>query len=165
MSHRMSNIVSWLFLLPSLLAGSPAFADATSFDPTTVTVEAKSSGGVPVGTIIAWPVATNPEDMDNWLECNGQSVDKTAFPELFAVVGAKVPDLRGIFLRGNGGNSNSLGKIQADAIRSPNGTGGTAWWMSMRDHHHGGSFCGGAGIDCQYWSHWRDGGDRQDGLY
>ena len=76
-----------------------------------------------------------------------------------------MPDLRGIFLRGNGGNSNSLGKIQADAIRSPNGTGGTAWWMSMRDHHHGGSFCGGAGIDCQYWSHWRDGEDRQDGLY
>jgi hypothetical protein len=39
-------------------------------------------------------------------------------PELRALVGAKVPDLRGIFLRGLGGNSNPLGQKQAEAINS-----------------------------------------------
>ncbi|MBS6830939.1 MAG: tail fiber protein, partial [Desulfovibrio sp.] len=74
---RAYPLVLWLFLLP-LLAFQPALgADATSFDPTRVEVKAKGSGGVPVGTIISWPVATNPEDMDNWLECNGQSISSS----------------------------------------------------------------------------------------
>ena len=45
-----------------------------------------------------------------------------AFPELFAVTGAKVPDLRGYFLRGLGGNSAALGVSQGDAIRNITGS-------------------------------------------
>lgn len=76
--------------------------DATSFDPRNVSVEADSISGVPVGTIITWPVATNPEGWDEgkWLECNGQTISQTVYPELFAAIGPKVPDLRGQFLRG-----------------------------------------------------------------
>ena len=118
---RTIHLLLWLFLLP-LLAQPVLGADATSFDPTKVAVEAKSSGGVPVGTIISWPVATNPEDMDNWLECNGQSISPSVYPELFAVVGNSVPDLRGLFLRGHGGNSAALGVQQGDAIRNVTGT-------------------------------------------
>ena len=62
---------------------------------------------------------------------------RTAYPELFAVIGGKVPDYRGLFLRGYGqqshtqnngsmvGNtatthaSGELGKVQGDAIRDP----------------------------------------------
>jgi hypothetical protein len=100
-----------------------AFAgDSTSFDPTKIPVKAKGGGGVPVGTVIAWPVATNPEDMDNWLECNGQSISPTAFPELYALVGGAVPDFRGLFLRGTGGNAASLGQVQQDAGRNATGT-------------------------------------------
>ena len=98
-------------------------ADATSFDPTLVSIEAKSSGGVPVGTIVAWPVATNPSDWDKWLECNGQSISQAVYPELFAVIGANVPDLSGLFLRGYGGNSDALGSPQEDAVRAGFGVG------------------------------------------
>lgn len=64
-------------------------------------------GGVPVGTIIAWPVATNPEGWSEglWLECNGQAISQTVYPELWALVGASVPNLQGRFLRGTGGNA------------------------------------------------------------
>ncbi|WP_165178235.1 hypothetical protein [Desulfovibrio sp. ZJ369] len=51
-----------------------------------------------------------------------------AYPELFALVGGRVPDLRGLFLRGHGShtsthygtvthNSAELGQVQGDAIR------------------------------------------------
>ena len=119
---RTIHLLLWLFLLP-LLAFQPALgADSTSFDPTRVEVKAKGSGGVPVGMILAWPVGQNPEDMDNWLECNGQSISPSVYPELFAVLGNSVPDLRGLFLRGHGGNSAALGIQQGDAIRNITGS-------------------------------------------
>ncbi|MDR2744702.1 MAG: phage tail protein, partial [Desulfovibrio sp.] len=68
------------FLLP--LQAISFAADSTSFDPTKIPIVAKSSGGVPVGTVVAWPVATNPADMDKWLECNGQTISSTVYPEL-----------------------------------------------------------------------------------
>lgn len=88
--------------------------DSTSYDPTAVVVKASSTGGVPIGTIIAWPVATNPDDWSKWLECNGQSITRAAYPDLYALVGSKLPDLRGLFLRGRGGNSAVLGTVQND---------------------------------------------------
>jgi hypothetical protein len=47
-----------------------------------------------------------------------------AYPELFALLGGQVPDLRGLFLRGHGGNSAALGVRQGDAIRNISGTFG-----------------------------------------
>ena len=41
-----------------------------------------------------------------------------ASPELFAVVGSQVPDLRGLFLRGHGGKSAALGTTQDQATAS-----------------------------------------------
>ena len=114
---RSAQILIWLFLL-FLPNASVHGADATSFDPTRVEVKAKGSGGVPVGMILAWPVGQNPEDMDNWLECNGQSISPSGYPELFAVLGGQVPDLRGLFLRGYGGKSAALGTTQDQATAS-----------------------------------------------
>ena len=37
-------------------------------------------------------------------------------------MGNQVPDLRGLFLRGHGGNSGALGTRQGDAIRNVTGT-------------------------------------------
>ena len=77
--------------LPSLAA------DATSFDPTKVQITAKATSSIPVGTVVAWPSAANPADMQNadgtynWLECNGQSVSQTVYPELFAIIGGVLP--------------------------------------------------------------------------
>ena len=111
----LSLFAALLFLLP-LLASSPIHgADATSFDPTRVEVKAKGAG-IPVGMIFAWPVGQNPEDMDNWLECNGQSISRSVYPELHALLGSQTPDLRGLFLRGQGGGSAALGVRQSDMV-------------------------------------------------
>ena len=44
-----------------------------------------------------------------------------SYPELRNVIGDHVPDLRGLFLRGHGGNSAALGIQQGDAIRNITG--------------------------------------------
>ena len=46
---------------------------------------------------------------------------RSAYPELFAVLGGQTPDLRGLFLRGYGGKSAALGVQQGDAIRNITG--------------------------------------------
>jgi hypothetical protein len=115
-------------------------ADSTSFNPVPVFVEAESSGGVPVGTIVSWPVATNPADWHKWLECDGQTIDPLVYSELASLVGPVVPDLRGLFLRGHGTQAHSqlngsivgvtsslhqsgaLGTVQGDAIRQLEGS-------------------------------------------
>lgn len=127
------------FFLILAIVLCPAIAqgyDAASFDPRPVVVIPKGSGGVPVGTIIAWPSLSNPADMGNWLECNGQSISAAAYPDLYAIVGASVPNYQGLFLRGYGSQnhtknngstvgttitthtSGGLGIVQGDTMRS-----------------------------------------------
>ncbi len=79
------------------------------------------NGILPVGSIITWALEINPDD--NYLECNGQVVDGNKYPKLYALM-HNVPDYRGVFLRGLGGNSASLGELQGDAIRNITGTMG-----------------------------------------
>ena len=91
---------------------------------------------IPIGSIIAWPTAVNPADWVKWLECNGQAINQSVYPELYRIVGANVPDYRGMFLRGYGTqnfaqnngttvgftntvhSSGALRTIQGDAIRN-----------------------------------------------
>ena len=91
--------------------------------------------GTPIGTIIMWASATNPQDGGVWLDCNGQSC--TAYPKLVAIVGNNVPDLQGLFPRCVGSqdlsvtvgettttqtfNGGSVGDKTADAIRNITG--------------------------------------------
>lgn len=44
---------------------------------------------------------------------------RRAYSELYALLGSRTPDLRRLFLRGHGENSNELGKPQQDRIRRP----------------------------------------------
>ena len=69
--------------------------------------------------VVAWTLSNNPSD--NYLECNGQSVDRNKYPKLYALM-HNTPDYRGVFLRGLGGNSAALGMLQSDAIRNITGT-------------------------------------------
>ena len=55
------------------------------------------------------------------------------YPELAALVGATVPDYRGYFLRGVGGNSASLGERQGDAIRHPTTESVLHFWKSFEN--------------------------------
>ena len=83
-----------------------------------------STDGLEIGMVVAWTLSVNPSD--NYLECNGQAVDSTKYPKLYELM-HNTPDYRGVFLRGLGGNSASLGILQGDAIRNITGTmGGSA---------------------------------------
>ena len=84
---------------------------------------------VPIGTIIAMSSDYIPT---GYLLCNGSAVNRQTYSLLFAKIGTtygegdgtntfNLPDLRGKFLRGLGGNSDLLGKTQGDAIRNIQG--------------------------------------------
>ena len=74
---------------------------------------------VPVGTIIAYHGAIAPE---GYLACDGSDFDLLVYPQLYALLGkSTVPDLRGCFLRGTGGNAAALGVRQEDAGRNVTG--------------------------------------------
>ena len=124
--NKILSIILFVVIVFSVdLSYSGAITDS-EFSATTLAslnnITAKSSGGNPVGTIIAWPVAQNPEDMENWLECNGQAINQAMFPELHSTIGAHVPDLRGQFLRRLGENSGTLGAVQNYGTYVPSAT-------------------------------------------
>ena len=100
-------------------------------------IDKAENQSVPIGTVIAWPYSTLPSDGD-WLECNGQSVSQTKYPDFVLKFGNKTPNYQGMFLRGygkqkysqdNGGGkisstthqSGALGEIQGDGIRNIKG--------------------------------------------
>ena len=66
------------------------------------------------------------------LACDGSEISRATYDELFHVLGTKagagdgvttfnLPDLRGVFVRGTGGNAAALGVEQGDAIRNATG--------------------------------------------
>ena len=96
--------------------------------------------GCPIGSMMAWLTATAPA---GWLLCDGQNISQTLYPELFALLGTKVPDLRGAFLRGAGLNVNptwgsatrAVNSWQEDTTRAPRVT---PWTVSTQgNHNHG----------------------------
>jgi hypothetical protein len=106
----------------------PAYSgDSTSFNPLNVTVKAIDSS-VPVGSIVAFHGTSAP---DGFLECNGQTFNRTTYPKLYAVLNkATTPDMRGLFVRGFDPNgihdSDGIGRVigtqQGDAIRNITGS-------------------------------------------
>ena len=61
------------------------------------------TGNAPTGAVIYFYGDVAPKD---WLFCYGQEYDITKYSELFSILGSnKVPDLRGVFIRGSGINS------------------------------------------------------------
>ena len=109
-----------LFLLCFGLALPGVAADGTSFNPTTISVKSVGAS-IPVGTVITWPSNSWPSDRDNWLECNGQSISSAVYPELVGVIGSRVPDYRGRFLRGLQ-SGHSVGETVANTLKSHNHT-------------------------------------------
>ena len=82
-----------------------------------------------IGEIITFLGDTAP---DGTLICDGSEVSREAYSELFRVIGTRegagdgettfnLPDFRGAFFRCVGGNSESIGVQQGDAIREITG--------------------------------------------
>ena len=64
--------------------------------------ELGSGGGVPVGTVIAWPFNIAPTEYGTWLLCDGSSYSAAVYPKLYALSKSTVlPDLRNRFLEGS----------------------------------------------------------------
>lgn len=87
-----------------------------------------------VPTAIGFPTwFAGPEVPEGYLYCDGSEVDREVYKELFTAIGTtwgagdgvdtfNIPDLRGIFVRGDGGENNAaLGVLQGDAIRNITG--------------------------------------------
>ena len=76
-----------------------------------------SSGGVPVGAVIAWTNLDGPPDA-TWLVCDGSSVAAGSYPALFSVIGYdfggsganfNLPDLTGRVIAGYDAGSTYFG--------------------------------------------------------
>lgn len=92
----------------------------------------------PVGTIIAIAGSSRPI---GYLFCDGRSVSKTDYPELYEAIkdtygesgnNFNLPDLRGQFLRGFNGSSN----VDADRKNENKGIG-TSQGDQFKSHNHG----------------------------
>lgn len=123
---------------------------------------------VPIGTILPYGGATAPS---GYLICNGQSVSRAVYANLYGVLGNSfgtadgvsfnVPDLRGRFLRmvdGGAGNDpdrasrtaimtgaatgDNIGSLQNYQVQSHNHYEGTIWFSTSNFNRYGGSNLG-----------------------
>ena len=100
----------------------------------------------PAGAVVAFAGATAP---DGWLLCNGATISRTTYSELFAAIGTtygvgdgsttfKIPDLRGEFVRGlDGGRGVDTGRALGSAQSSANlshSHGGATTGSGMHEH-------------------------------
>ncbi len=100
---------------------------------------------IPVGSVLPYPVQTIPA---GWLHCNGQSLRKEDYPELFARIGYayggsgedfNVPDYRGEFLRGwdNGAGRDPDAATRQNRGDLTNGDNvGTRQLSAVQEHDH-----------------------------
>ena len=107
-----------------------ANSDLSNLTETGKTVIKEAVPGVPPGSIICF-AGTKGTRFDNggYFYCDGRAVSRRDYPDLFDAIGEtygkgdgvntfNVPDFRGCFLRGAGGNSSPVGQQQGDAIRN-----------------------------------------------
>lgn len=94
---------------------------------------------VPAGTILPYGGATVPA---GWLLCDGRSFPAANYPNLFGAIGNdwggnggnfNIPDLRGMFLRGVGGNSNNDPDKLDRVASAPGGNTGNAVGSKQQD--------------------------------
>ncbi|MEM0995448.1 MAG: tail fiber protein [Bacteroidota bacterium] len=67
----------------------------------TVSATAVANTIIPVGTILPY-IGPDNQVPNGFLLCNGQAIVQTTYPDLYALVGGNLPDLRSRFLVGAG---------------------------------------------------------------
>ena len=93
--------------------------------------------GVPIGSIIAWGVDSNPSyDGGEWLECDGSTFDTNKYKRLYEVLGTnKLPNYQGMFVRGAG--SQSYAQVNGTAFDSNYATTLTMGKLTSTMHSSG----------------------------
>ena len=122
-------------------------------------VDCTPRGVAPEGTVVAFVGTVAPT---GWLMCDGQAYSKTTYASLFAVIGEKfgstgstagandmfrVPDLRGMFIRGL--DAGAIRDVDVSARESLNGgfTGANIGsYQKDAVQHHGHTVWGGSAI-------------------
>lgn len=127
------------------------------------------TAGMPAGSIIAYaglvlpldaggnypsspPSGQNPPALAmehlGWTLCDGRALEVTVYPQLFRALGYlyggsgstfNIPDLRGYFLRGAGGDQNKVDPDAASRKPAPNGTAsgpGSVQGCALQSHEH-----------------------------
>jgi len=84
---------------------------------TTASTPPPSGDQTPAGLIAAYVGGQIPE---GWLDCDGSLIPEgNRYDRLRAITGRKLPDLRGLFLRGLGQNADPMFRYEGDAGRNP----------------------------------------------
>ena len=111
-TQGVTNVETTINTLTARVAAAENKAKTTdsTIASTKTDLEASILKAVPIGTILMWPTVTPPA---GWLLCNGATVSRTAYAELFKVLGTsvgnvgsnafKIPDLSGRFPLGSSG--------------------------------------------------------------
>lgn len=109
-------------------------------------VDTEVPKAVPIGTVLPW-MSPNTTYPSGYLYCNGAAVSRTTYSELFNALGTiygagdgsttfNIPDLRGMFLRGNNGDAAAMGTQQLDGAPNISGSigalcrGGDTGWTN-----------------------------------
>lgn len=101
----------------------------------------KSIVGIDVGWIGWWPFNAAPGDVSKWLYCDGSFYNTTTYADLYKLLGSnRLPDYRGYFLRGVGGNAGAINTHQGDAIRNITGEIGTTLSHGLSGYQPTGAF-------------------------
>ena len=110
---------------PLILAAIPPTQSREAVSKAYVDQFVAYSTGMPVGSIVAYPSSSMPV---GFLLCNGQQVNKVAYPDLYALIGTtfgpetastfSVPDLRDQFIRGRNPATRTTGSTQTASFAS-----------------------------------------------
>lgn len=137
-TQGVTNVETTVNALTARVASAENKAKATDEYILGTKAELKSDilKAVPIGTILMWATNVPPE---GWLLCNGKEASRTAYPELFKVLGTsvgaagsssfKIPDLSGRF---------PLGASNTHSLHSAGGSETHTLTVSeMPAHNHG----------------------------
>lgn len=103
-------------ILTALSSMSPPGQPQTAAVSPATESPSPASQQVPAGTIVAYWSSRAP---GGWLPCDGSPVPEgSEFDELRAMTGPRLPDLRGLFLRGLGQNGDTAYRYGGDAART-----------------------------------------------
>lgn len=129
----------------TIYSGPSSGSAATPTFRALVDADMPSGGFQPPGAVIMYGAASAPT---GWLNCDGSSVLRATYANLFAVIGTTygsadgthftLPDFRGIFPRGSGSNG-TLTNANGSAF---SGTLGTYQNDKMQGHYHGRLYSG-----------------------
>jgi microcystin-dependent protein len=135
------SCLGWAFgalfaLLPGPISAAPVVpvpgeASGFLYFPPSLSAAVSAHRTETIGRITMFPALPLP---DGWMECDGSTVSAAAYPELVeylagaAAMSATLPDLRGVFLRGNDSGrgvdpGRTPGTYQESANRSHTHTG------------------------------------------